>query len=239
MKPSAAAVRVLVAAALYPLLVAGCRQKDQSIPPPRDDFSQRTPKRNTNRPNTNNGNANNGGTRLPNGGLPNGDAMRGSFNLNAPQLPDPNITPGDTLDVTAQDIAVPGYSKKVRNVTSSVKKKAYLNYGITRREKGEYEVDHLISLQLGGSNSIRNLWPQSYQTQPWNAYIKDALENKLHDEVVDGRMDLATAQKMISTNWIAAYQKLFNTQLPLKKHMRDPSGRRLYKSAEGDTPDLD
>lgn len=157
--------------------------------------------------------------------------------MQAPQLPNPGITPGDTLDVTAQDIAVSGYAKKVRNVPSAVKKKAYLNYGITSRKKGEYEVDHLISLQLGGSNSIRNLWPQSYQTQPWNAYIKDALENKLHDLVVNGQMDLPTAQRMIASNWIAAYQKVFNTQLPLKKHMRTVSGHSLYKDADGDGPD--
>ncbi len=147
--------------------------------------------------------------------------------MNAPQLPDPKITPGDVLEVGVRDIAVPGYSKKVRNVTASTKKKAYANYGIASRMKGEYEVDHLISLQLGGSNSIRNLWPQSYQTQPWNAYIKDALENELHAQVVDGRMDLETAQRMIATNWIAAYQKVFKTKLPLAKHLRDESGRRL------------
>jgi hypothetical protein len=34
----------------------------------------------------------------------------------APILPDPKLTPGDTFDVTAQDVCVPGYAKKVRAV---------------------------------------------------------------------------------------------------------------------------
>jgi hypothetical protein len=33
-----------------------------------------------------------------------------------PILPDPKLTPGDTFDVTAQDVCVPGYAKKVRGV---------------------------------------------------------------------------------------------------------------------------
>jgi hypothetical protein len=66
-------------------------------------------------------------------------------------------------------------------------------------------VDHLISLELGGSNSIRNLWPESFSTQPWNARVKDRLENRLHREVCSGRMSLHDAQRAIATNWIDAY----------------------------------
>jgi hypothetical protein len=33
-----------------------------------------------------------------------------------PMLPDPKLTPGNTFDVTAQDVCVPGYAKKVRAV---------------------------------------------------------------------------------------------------------------------------
>jgi hypothetical protein len=69
-----------------------------------------------------------------------------------PILPDPKLTPGDVLPVTKDDICVPGYTKKVRSVPEAVKRKAYAEYGITSHEPGEYEVDHLISLELGGSN---------------------------------------------------------------------------------------
>jgi hypothetical protein len=124
----------------------------------------------------------------------------------AAHLPNPTLTPGDSLAVTTADICVPGYSKKVRNVPETVKAKAYLAYGITTHQPGTYEVDHLISLELGGSNSLKNLWPESYQGA-WNAHVKDKLENKLHALVCAGQLALPTAQHAIATNWIAAYQQ--------------------------------
>jgi hypothetical protein len=124
-----------------------------------------------------------------------------------PILPDPTLTPGDTFDVTAQDICVPRYSKKVRNVPAETKREVYREYGITEHHAGDYEVDHLISLELGGSNSIKNLWPESYRTSPWNARVKDRLEEKLHSLVCSGQLDLKTAQQAIASNWIEAYKK--------------------------------
>lgn len=134
---------------------------------------------------------------------------------NAPLLPDSKMTPGATLPVTRDDICVPGYTRNVRNVPVGLKRQVYAEYGIAHHKAGEYEVDHLISLELGGSNSIRNLWPQSYQTQPWNAHVKDQLENELHDEVCGGKIDLAAAQREIATDWIKAYKRHFHTDTPL------------------------
>ena len=64
-----------------------------------------------------------------------------------PILPDPKLTPGDTFDVTAQDVCVPGYAKKVRAVPAWLKKQAYAEYGITQYKTGDYEVDHAGTLQ--------------------------------------------------------------------------------------------
>jgi hypothetical protein len=100
-----------------------------------------------------------------------------------------------------------GYAKKVRAVPAWLKRQAYAEYGITQYKTGDYEVDHLIALSLGGSNSIRNLWPESTKTTPWNSYVKDALEWKLHKLVCAGQLDLKTAQSEIASNWIEAYQK--------------------------------
>ena len=61
-----------------------------------------------------------------------------------PILPDPKLTPGDTFEVTAQDVCVPGYAKKVRAVPAWLKRQAYAEYGITQYKPGDYEVDQLI-----------------------------------------------------------------------------------------------
>lgn len=152
---------------------------------------------------------------------------------NLPILPDPKLTPGAVLPVTKADICVPGYTKKVRNVPASVKRQVYAEYGITSHKAGDFEVDHLISLELGGSNSIKNLWPESFKTQPWNARVKDALENELHDEICNGTIDMATAQKEIATDWIASYKKHFHTQVPLTKGGSSLGGRMPHPLTDG------
>ena len=95
----------------------------------------------------------------------------------------------------------------MRAVPAWLKRQAYAEYGITLYKTGDYEVDHLIPLSLGGSNSIRNLWPESTKTSPWNSYVKDALERKLHKLVCAGQLDLKTAQREIASDWIEAYKK--------------------------------
>ena len=123
-----------------------------------------------------------------------------------PILPNPELTPG-IFDSTAtvDKICVKGYTATVRHVTDKQKDDVFKEYGLER--SGDYEVDHLISLELGGSNDTRNLWPQSYNGL-LNARVKDALENRLHRLVCEGKMSLRDAQLMISTNWIEAYKNV-------------------------------
>src|SRR4051812_42348034 len=65
--------------------------------------------------------------------------------------PDRHCTPGAAfVGVTAGQVCTPGYSKSVRNVSQSTKDKVYREYGIRRHAPGSYEVDHLVSLELGG-----------------------------------------------------------------------------------------
>jgi hypothetical protein len=92
--------------------------------------------------------------------------------ISQPLMPDPQLTPGDVLSTEVAAICTPGYPKSVRNVPVSVKNQVYRAYGILSHKPKEYEIDHLISLELGGSNSIKNLWPQSFVTQPLNAKVK-------------------------------------------------------------------
>ncbi len=117
------------------------------------------------------------------------------------------MTPGDVLTTDTKTICTSGYTKTVRNVPSSVKHQVYLLYGILKHKAGDYEVDHLISLELGGSNSVQNLWPESFQSKPLNAHVKDEIENKLHQMICDGTIPVAQAQKEISQDWTSAYIK--------------------------------
>jgi hypothetical protein len=134
-----------------------------------------------------------------------------------PIVSDPKLTPGDSFAVTVQDLCVPGYTKKVRNVPAEMKREVYEEYGVTSHGPGDYEVDHLIPLELGGSNSIKNLWPESHRTSPWNAQVKDRLEGKLHALVCGGQLDLKTAQQAIASNWIEAYKFYVSPNPPISR----------------------
>jgi hypothetical protein len=127
-----------------------------------------------------------------------------------PVIPDPTLTPGAVLTTDAATVCQPGYSKTVRHTSGKLKAFIYREYGITQEQRAggsHFEVDHLISLELGGADVAENLWPQSFDTQPWNARTKDALENRLHALVCAGRLPLEQAQREIATDWIGAYER--------------------------------
>ncbi len=140
--------------------------------------------------------------------LPSGEITSGGP---TPSVPNASLTPGDVLTTETKTICTPGYTQTVRNVPSDLKKAVYNEYGIPTHKPGAYEVDHLISLELGGSNSARNLWPESYLAKPLNAHVKDELENKLHALVCSGQLPIGVAQQAIAQNWPAAYQQYVGT----------------------------
>jgi hypothetical protein len=123
-------------------------------------------------------------------------------------LPDPKCTPGAVfVGVTASQVCTPGYSKSVRNVPTSVKNQVYASYGIMTHSPGEYEIDHYIPLELGGSNEVANLWPEAASPVP-GFHEKDKVENYLHDQVCSGAMALDEAQHEIATNWLDVYKRI-------------------------------
>jgi hypothetical protein len=123
-------------------------------------------------------------------------------------LPDSACTPGAVFaDVTTDQVCTPGYSKNVRNVPESEKNAVYTEYGITQHSTGEYEVDHLISLELGGSNDIANLWPEAADPRP-GFHEKDKVENYLHEQMCSGAMTMQQAQAEIARDWLAVYQSM-------------------------------
>jgi hypothetical protein len=125
-------------------------------------------------------------------------------------LPDHACTPGARFRyATKSKVCRPGYSSAVRHVSDATKRAVYEAYGMTRRFNGaDGEVDHLVSLELGGSNSRANLFPEAATPRP-GSHEKDRLENRLHDEVCTGRLRLRRAQRLISTDWVAAYHARF------------------------------
>ena len=119
--------------------------------------------------------------------------------------PNARLTPGAVFaGVTVAQVCTPGYATSVRDVPVSEKDAVYAEYGITQHAPGQYEVDHLIPLELGGSNDIQNLWPEPALPVP-GFHQKDVLENVLHDMVCAGVISLPAAQHAIATDWLAAY----------------------------------
>lgn len=133
--------------------------------------------------------------------------------LSAQQItPDPTLTPGAVLNVTAADVCVVGYSKTVRNVPIALKRRVYREYGV-RYVKGQDEVDHLIPLSWGGGNGLRNLWPEPYDAI-WGARQKDDLEWAGYRKTCRGTLSLEEAQREIATDWIGTYKRVFHTNVP-------------------------
>jgi hypothetical protein len=121
-------------------------------------------------------------------------------------FPDPDCSPGAVLpDATVNKICKSGYSSSVRNVSQATKNQVYAEYGIYSHKAYEYEIDHIVSLELGGSNDIRNLFPEAAEPKP-GYHEKDLVENYLHQEVCSGRLSLAKAQELIAKNWLQVYQ---------------------------------
>ena len=102
-------------------------------------------------------------------------------------------------------ICVSGYSSSVRNVPQAEATAVYDRYGVAHVPYA-HEVDHLVSLEIGGSNAIANLWPEPYAGR-WGARTKDVLENQLHELVCSGRLALRKAQRIEARDWVAAYRR--------------------------------
>jgi hypothetical protein len=123
------------------------------------------------------------------------------------RLPDPACTPGSTDPrITQASIAATicraGWTATVRppaSATDHAKRDvAYPAYGIPAATPSE--LDHLVPLELGGSNDITNLWVEVGRVPN----VKDATENRLRAEVCAGRVSLAAAQLAIAADWETA-----------------------------------
>jgi hypothetical protein len=130
----------------------------------------------------------------------------------ATPLPDPACTPG-SIDpaVTQATIATTicrkgGYTSTVRppasQTTAFKYRQAYPAYDVPASTPTE--LDHLVSLELGGSNDATNLWPEP----PPSPNPKDRVEDTLHAAVCAHRVTLAAAQSAIASDWLTALARL-------------------------------
>ncbi len=130
-------------------------------------------------------------------------------------IPKASLTPGATTPIRVQDVCAGSVAANDPAVPDPLKQEVLKEYGLIGASENAYEIDYLVTPQLGGAANIRNLWPQPSLNTVWNARVKDALEDRLHDLVCSGQVDLGTAQQEISQNWVAAYKKYFRTNEPL------------------------
>ncbi len=126
-------------------------------------------------------------------------------------LPDPSCTPGAVNPGVTQanirdTICKPGWTSTVRppvSVTNKIKHETDLAYSIPVNTLGE--LDHLVSLELGGGpDDPRNLWVEPGKI-PNN---KDTTENRLNKAVCSGKVTLVQAQQAIASNWTTALKDL-------------------------------
>lgn len=125
-------------------------------------------------------------------------------------LPDPKCTPGAinhsvTQQTINKTICVVGWTATIRpsvSVTEPIKFDLMKSYG-DQLSASNYELDHLIPLELGGSpDSIKNLWPEPHEGTN-GSYKKDGWENKLKAEVCSGAMKLREARRIMSKGlWV-------------------------------------
>ncbi len=137
------------------------------------------------------------------------------------QLPDLKRTPGATNPDITQDnirktICNPKWStKSIRppsSYTDKLKKDQMDVFGL-KGKPSDYEEDHLISLEIGGSpTDPLNLWPEAY-ARPLGARQKDRVENALHREVCAGTITLKRAQGIIVQDWVECFKKLGKKQI--------------------------
>jgi hypothetical protein len=129
-------------------------------------------------------------------------------------LPDSHCTPGSynpdvTQSTITTTICVSGWTATVRpstSYTNPLKVQGIVDYGYSDTSLADYEEDHLVPLELGGSpRDPGNLWPEPYSGSK-TATTKDGVETKLKNAVCAGRIALSAARTAIRSDWTTALQ---------------------------------
>jgi hypothetical protein len=110
-------------------------------------------------------------------------------------LPKPKLTPG----------RVAKSDKERAGVSLAMEQKVFARYRLPWASRAAFKIDHLIPVELGGADTIDNLWPQSRRARPYGADRKELLAEVLRLKVARGQMTLEEAQELIRNDWIDAF----------------------------------
>jgi hypothetical protein len=126
-------------------------------------------------------------------------------------LPDRRCSPGAYYALLTRKVICGSrfHTSNIRNVPQSEKFAVEHEYGMAETYYGRsLEIDHIVPLELGGSNSIANLFPEPGRGKA-NYHVKDQLENRLHDLVCSKQLGLLSARRQIASNWKRSYRRIF------------------------------
>jgi hypothetical protein len=137
----------------------------------------------------------------------------GPIDIYPPAWATGEINPDIRQDNIDENICNPDWStdsiRPPSSYTTKLKIQQLKALGYTDQKTGDYEEDHLISLELGGSpTSTKNLFPEPYHASisDGGARFKDKVENYLHAQVCAGKITLQEAQKKIVQDWYKAFE---------------------------------
>jgi hypothetical protein len=86
-----------------------------------------------------------------------------------------------------------------------MEQKVFGRYRLPWARRAEFKIDHLIPVELGGADTIDNLWPQSVRTKPYGADRKELLTEVLLERIARKQITLEQAQEQIRRDWIDAF----------------------------------
>lgn len=132
-------------------------------------------------------------------------------------MPDAGCTPGATDPLVTQanvasTICRAGYAATVQlpeSSAASLKRQLMVAYHLAG-PADDYELDHLVPLEVGGAPfAASNMWPQ-LNTHPAGdvANVKDPVEDYVHHAICTGTMTLTQGQQVFLTaQWAALVDK--------------------------------
>lgn len=110
-------------------------------------------------------------------------------------LPNPKLTPG----------RIAQSDKDRGGVSVEMEQKVFARYRLPWSRRPAYKIDHLIPVELGGADTIDNLWPQRLKARPYGPDRKELLAEVLLHRIARKQITLEQAQEQIRSDWIDAF----------------------------------